>query len=184
MYHYVDPQGREQGPFAYAHLAKWFKAGYLRPNLGCRRQDETTYARTVTQALLEDGELTMSDGRRVVARRAGVKGRPGAVLAPAGVRAAVRASGAVVVAAADPAVDYDAMDVDALEKEIETARRRLFDMRLEKRQQAKRATFKSSEVRELKAKVARMMPFYEAKLGGDARSGTTRAAPWRRSGPS
>ena len=44
MYHYVDPQGREQGPFAYAHLAKWFKAGYLRPNLGCRRQDETTYA--------------------------------------------------------------------------------------------------------------------------------------------
>lgn len=99
-----------------------------------------------------------------------------AAFAPAGVRAAVRASGAVVVAAADPAVDYDAMDVDALEKEIETARRRLFDMRLEKRQQAKRATFKSSEVRELKAKVARMMPFYEAKLGGDARSGTTRAA--------
>jgi len=57
MYHYVDPQGREQGPFAYAHLAKWFKAGYLRPNLGCRRQDETTYARTVTQALLEDGAM-------------------------------------------------------------------------------------------------------------------------------
>jgi len=57
MYHYIDPQGREQGPFAYAHLAKWFKAGYLKPNLGCRRHDETTYARTVTQALLEDGAM-------------------------------------------------------------------------------------------------------------------------------
>jgi len=101
-----------------------------------------------------------------------------AAFTPAGVvRAAVRASGTkVIVAAVDPAVDYDAMDVDALEKEIEAARRRLFDMRLEKRQQAKRANFKSSEVRELKAKVARMMPFYEAKLDGDARSGTTRAA--------
>ena len=56
-YYYIDPQGREQGPFAYEHVAKWFKAGYLKPNLGCRRQDETTYARTVTQALLEDGAM-------------------------------------------------------------------------------------------------------------------------------
>lgn len=56
-YYYIDPQGREQGPFAYEHVAKWFKAGYLKPNLGCRRSDETTYARTVTAALLEDGPM-------------------------------------------------------------------------------------------------------------------------------
>lgn len=56
-YFYIDPQGREQGPFSYEHVAKWFKAGYLKPNLGCRRNDETTYARTVTQALLEDGVM-------------------------------------------------------------------------------------------------------------------------------
>lgn len=56
-YFYIDPQGREQGPFSYEHVAKWFKAGYLKPNLGCRRNDETTYGRTVTQALLEDGVM-------------------------------------------------------------------------------------------------------------------------------
>ena len=60
-------------------------------------------------------------------------------------------------------VDYASMDVDTLEKEIEGARRKLLDLRLEKRQQSKRSNFKSSEVRELKAKVARIMPFYEAK---------------------
>lgn len=68
-------------------------------------------------------------------------------------------------------VDYASMDVDSLEKEIETNRRRLLDLRLEKRQQSKRANFKSSEVRELKANVARIMPFYEAKLGEDVKAG-------------
>ena len=54
QYFYIDPQGREQGPFAFAHVAKWYKHGYLAPNLGCRRADEGTYRRTVTQALVED----------------------------------------------------------------------------------------------------------------------------------
>ena len=60
----------------------------------------------------------------------------------------------------------NAMDVDALEKIIEESRRKLLDLRLEKRQQSKKAQFKSSEVRALKATVARVMPFYEAKLDG------------------
>tara|TARA_B100000405_G_C16390607_1_gene302868 strand:+ start:34 stop:432 length:399 start_codon:yes stop_codon:yes gene_type:complete len=62
--------------------------------------------------------------------------------------------------------DYASMDVDALEKIIEESRRKLLDLRLEKRQQSKKAQFKSSEVRALKATVARVMPFYEAKLDG------------------
>lgn len=90
--------------------------------------------------------------------------------APSGVRSTIRVFGATNLKAADAAVDYEAMDVDALEKEIEGARRKLFDMRLEKRQQSKRANFKSSDVRKLKGDVARMMPFYEAKLGGPSPS--------------
>ncbi|KAH8044863.1 ATPase [Aureococcus anophagefferens] len=46
----------------------------------------------VLKALLEDGELTMSDGRRVVARRAGAARRPGDVGAHAGFRVIVLAN--------------------------------------------------------------------------------------------
>ena len=42
--------------------------------------------------------------------------------------------------------DYASMDVDALEKIIEESRRKLLDLRLEKRQQSKKAQFKSSEL--------------------------------------
>ena len=55
MYFYVDPNGIERGPFEYARVLAWFRAGYLAPNLGCRRSDEQSYARTVTEALLADG---------------------------------------------------------------------------------------------------------------------------------
>ena len=56
-YFYIDPHGREQGPFAFADVLKWFRAGYLSPTLGCRRSDETAYARTVTDAVLADAAM-------------------------------------------------------------------------------------------------------------------------------
>jgi hypothetical protein len=87
-YYYIDPQGCERGPFPYADVAKWYKAGYLAPSLGCRKEGEQTYARTVTQALLEDGEANGVPRNMLVelvrTKSGGASGRPsGLVEVPA-----------------------------------------------------------------------------------------------------
>ncbi|KAJ1455414.1 hypothetical protein M885DRAFT_520353 [Pelagophyceae sp. CCMP2097] len=64
--------------------------------------------------------------------------------------------------------DYSTFAADALENELRSAHHRLLELRLEKQQQAKRANYKSSEVRALKAKVSRIMPFYEAQAEAKA----------------
>lgn len=53
-------------------------------------------------------------------------------------------------------VKYAEMSVEALEEELRKSHRRLFEMRLE-RQQSKSKSFKSHEVRALKAKIAQIM---------------------------
>jgi len=54
-YFYIDPQGCERGPFAYDAMKAWYDAGYLAPTLGCRRNDERAYVRTISRVVVEDG---------------------------------------------------------------------------------------------------------------------------------
>jgi len=79
-YFYVDPNGIERGPFEYGRVLAWFRAGYLAPNLGCRRSDEQSYARTVTEALIADGSdrgVSMESLARVVATSGSGQARQG-----------------------------------------------------------------------------------------------------------
>ncbi|KAJ8605100.1 hypothetical protein CTAYLR_000395 [Chrysophaeum taylorii] len=59
-------------------------------------------------------------------------------------------------------INYADMTVEALEEELRSAHKKMFEMRLD-RQQSKRKDFKSSEYRKLKKKIAQIMPIFESK---------------------
>mmetsp|Transcript_29843 Transcript_29843/g.96294 ORF Transcript_29843/g.96294 Transcript_29843/m.96294 type:complete len:118 (-) Transcript_29843:1023-1376(-) len=72
-------------------------------------------------------------------------------------RAAVR-----LLAAKTEVPDYGSMTLEVIQAELEKTKKEMFGMNVEK-WQAKKKSFDSAEYRELKKKVARMMPFYELK---------------------